>query len=342
MPNRTPLSDRPEPSKRPTQRREPRGEGRRAGVPNSKPLPDLEARRERCVKMQALRKPGSSKGSPSAGGKRRVKRIVGGVELEIREALFAQAYVEKLSGAQAVIDAGYNPSSMYSLGTELLKRPHVMQAIQNLFEERAKRLEISQDQVVRYWWNLAHADAREFAVRTNCRYCWGQDFQYQFTLNEMRLAKQQHYEKQLKRPENSRVPFDDLGGDGYDLTREPNPECPECRGLGAYNPQALDLSTLSPTAAMLYNGIKPTTHGYEISMRDRSFAMQQVQNLLGFVVDRRVVLVKAPDLEKLSDSEIAEAIMRLEKKVDLDENEFSEVGDDGNVINADETLDKSG
>jgi phage terminase small subunit len=358
MPERPPLPDFPEPPKR-------KG-GRPKGVPN-KPITEENYNKPKIQRKPRDPVPGRPEyGTPeweeyrreysSRGGKKRtgrrphvgnhigslraVKWIIDGAVLDGREAKFAQAYVELLNGKAAATVAGYKETAADEMSRVLLLRPHVAKAIQTLFDERAKRLEISQDQVVRYWWNLAHADAREFAVRTNCRYCWGEDFQYQFTLNELRQAKQEHYEKQLKRPESSRVPFDDLGGDGYDLTRDPNPECPECRGLGAYNPQALDLGAVSPTAAMLYNGMKPIHGGYDIGLRDRSYAMLQVQKLLGFEVDRRLVLVKAPDLEKLSDGEIVAAIKQLEKKVDLDENEFSEVGDDGNVIDAEGGKDK--
>src|SRR6266851_3096803 len=109
-----------------------------------------------------------------------------------------------------------------------------------------------------YWQILAYVDVvKELnpVKQGCCRYCHGTDNQYQYTLNEMREASRQHLQVQLKiRDQNLRVPFDELGGRGYDPRRPPLNNCPECHGFGISIIVPLNLDNLSLAARMLYDG----------------------------------------------------------------------------------------
>lgn len=168
---------------------------------------------------------------------------------------------------------------------------------------------VSQTQVANYWWALATADARELFPRTCCRYCWGKGNMYQYTKAEMR-------QRRLKAAEK-RIPLDEEGGEGFDVRRPPNPDCPECRGLGVWNLDALDLSKVSPAAAMLFDGLvfkkgrEGETWVAEVRLRNRSYAARMFQRLMGYEVERKTVYAKMVDPSQLDDTELIRELERL-------------------------------
>ncbi len=182
--------------------------------------------------------------------------------------------------------------------------------------ELAKKFSVSPNQIAHYWWLLATADARELTPKTCCRYCWGQDNQYQFTKNEALRARREHLKRQLALPEDARVPFDEEGGDDFDRTKDPNSECPECRGAGTFDLGALDFAKMSPAAALLYDGVRIGSDGsVEVKMRNRTQAMQMLQRLLGFEVERKMMLLRTFDPAQLHDDELVREIERLQQDV---------------------------
>jgi hypothetical protein len=101
-------------------------------------------------------------------------------------------------------------------------------------------------------------------------------------LAEFRLARGPHLSKQLKLPPEERKPFDELGGIGYDKTKQPNPACPECNGKGIWISRPINLDALSPAAAMLFDGVKQDRNGnIEIKLRDRSRALEMFGYITG-------------------------------------------------------------
>ncbi len=161
-----------------------------------------------------------------------------------------------------------------------------------------------------YWQMLAYVDVvKELnPVRQgSCRYCYGIDNQYQFTLNEMRIARRSHLLAQLKiRDHNLRSEFDEQGGDGYNPCLLPNRDCPECHGFGMVIIVPLDFNKLSPAARMLYDGIKLNRDGsLELKLRSRDRAMENLQKLMGFDVE-----VEAADFEMLSDAALDASVQR--------------------------------
>lgn len=66
-----------------------------------------------------------------------------------RQAAFVQEYLVDLNATQAAIRAGYSEKTAGRTGHENLKKPEIAQAIQEAQAERAERLEVTQDDVVR-------------------------------------------------------------------------------------------------------------------------------------------------------------------------------------------------
>ena len=223
--------------------------------------------------------------------------------------LFAHEFAKDFNGTQAVVRAGYQGTNPTQAASELLSYPDVKAVVSKLVAERTDRLQIAADDIARYWFKLATADARDLCpvIVSCCRYCYGIDHQYQFTLNEMRTQRQQHQLIQLKKkkPED-RVEFDELGGDGYDFTHKPLADCPECHGVGIATIVPVDVTKLSDQAALLYDGYKIGKDGtVEIKVRDRSRAMDSLTEILGLGKKRRIL---EHNPEDMSDEEIDSAL----------------------------------
>jgi phage terminase small subunit len=214
-------------------------------------------------------------------------------------------------------------------GAKLLKRPHVNAALLARLQGRAKREGVETDYVLHRWALLEKADPRELSEHwmVPCRRCWGVDHQYQFNDVELRDEKQAHLARMLQivDPKN-RVPFDELGGGGYTILREPcrGPDwvefhtrrgrkgqltetadhtCPECYGDGIPHVVFHDTRYLSPGAALLYKGTRLTKGGYEITTRDQDAVRVELAKHLGYY--REHTPLTEFDPEKLTDAHLA-------------------------------------
>lgn len=65
-----------------------------------------------------------------------------------KQAAFVREYLVDLNATQAAIRAGYSETSAHSIGHENLSKPEISSAIQKAFEERAERIEVTQDEVL--------------------------------------------------------------------------------------------------------------------------------------------------------------------------------------------------
>lgn len=162
---------------------------------------------------------------------------------------------------------------------------------------------------------LATADPRDLVSihRGACRFCWGESFDRQWTAGEWRDA---YYEAKAADPNAAAPPL--RGGLGYDFTREPNPECPECRGIGEERVFVKDTRKLSRAAAKLIAGVKSTREGIELKHRDQDGALLALGKVCGIFVDRSEITGKdggplqlqpVQPLEQLSPDQL-EAIIR--------------------------------
>jgi len=252
----------------------------------------------------------------------------------LEEQRLAQEYLVDLDSAAAGARAGLSPAQARGLlGTE-----RVQLAIARERSRRSTTTQIYADEVLRRWDLLAYADPRELAEhwRVPCRYCWGHDHRFQFTSVELREAEQHHLAKQMQHAEKDRVPFDDLGGDGYTINRAPcrglawahvtqredlvnsDHDCPSCHGHGISHVKFHDTRHLSPAGRALYKGIKVGAHGaFEILTHDQIYAQQMLTRHLGLLNDRR----PPPDdidPEKFTDDQLDRAIASYEQRIEQD------------------------
>ncbi|MDB5957523.1 hypothetical protein [Ramlibacter sp.] len=89
------------------------------------------------------------------------------------------------------------------------------------------------------------------SVHQACAYCHGRDHRRQRTRQEMQADRRAHRRDQAKmRGLYERAgkiyrarPFDPEGGDGFDPTKPPHPQCPSCLGHGVLRHAALNVRT---------------------------------------------------------------------------------------------------
>lgn len=231
-----------------------------------------------------------------------------------KQARFAQEYIIDMNATQAAIRAGYSERTAYSQGERLLKHAEVREEIARLRAKLSDKLEITAENVVRRWWEIATADPNELIQfrRRCCRYCYGENHGYQWRdENEFAaaLAAASEQRDQSKKgvdddetvqafmdrmlsdaPLGPKLPNDD-GGYGFRRDREPVASCPNCDGEGVADIHAADSRKLTGSARALYAGVKQTQSGFEIKMQDQGKALDNVARYLGLFKDKVEVSV---------------------------------------------------
>lgn len=194
--------------------------------------------------------------------------------------VFILEYIKDFNGTRAAIDAGYSSKTARQKAVELLNDPRIDAAINEAIKDRAKRLRIDADSVLYKWWQIVNADPNELTQlrRFNCRYCWGDDHEYQWTPKQYERACLDAQKDDQPEPYN-------LGGSFYEKKRAPHPDCPECGGDGAEQVYFADTTELSPQAKLLYQGVEQTKFGIKINMADQSKVLENVARHLGMFKD---------------------------------------------------------
>lgn len=213
-------------------------------------------------------------------------------KFQLRLELFVQEYIKDLNGRKAALRAGYSAVNARSQAFELLERPDVQAMVQQARAELVAATKIETQEVLERLHAIATADPRELIelYRGCCRYCYGKDHRYQRTPREMEDAKAQYLEMLAEAADAKKVPpFDTAGGLGWNPTKDPNPVCPECFGQGAHYAHAKDTRDLSPSARLLYAGVKETQHGIQVQMHDQVAALVKVGEHLGMFSKRVAV-----------------------------------------------------
>lgn len=215
-------------------------------------------------------------------------------DLTPRQRLFVAEYLKDLNATQAAIRAGYSSTSARQLGAENMANPAIRSAVDQALAERAKRLSLEADDVVRELAAVVAADPRELIeyVRQSCRYCHGEGHRYQRTpaereraLSEWQRLKDLH-ERDAETAGQPFAEFDEQGGVGFDPRREPHPDCPECFGRGEQQAVIADTRYLSPAAARLYAGVKVTRDGVELKTVSREKFVELAGRHLGMWNDK--------------------------------------------------------
>lgn len=222
--------------------------------------------------------------------------------LTAKQQLFVKEYLVDLNATQAAIRAGYKEKTARAMGAENLTKPNIQAAIAEQMDKRAAKVEITAEQVLQRWIDIAFADPNEIIHfrRVCCRHCFGIDHEYQWT-------DEREYEETVSRIRQDAEMKDidvqlpsDIGGYGFDPLLRPHPKCPVCHGEGHGQLHINDTRDLSPRAKALYAGAKTTASGLEIKFRDQDKALDSIARHLGMYKDS-VKLEGELGLKKLED-----------------------------------------
>lgn len=212
--------------------------------------------------------------------------------MDARDQIFVTSYLTDFNAARAARAAGHGGRHTSSVGYHMLRRPEIRAAIDEALAARLARVkaglekvEASENFVLQQWLDIAMADANEIVQhrRTCCRYCHGVDGKYQRTRAEYEADYRSH---QADPARALAAEFDPQGGDGFNATLDPNPECFECFGEGQSGVHLADTRDLSPGARALYAGVKQTKDGIEVKFNSKDKALEMIARHLGMLKDR--------------------------------------------------------
>lgn len=178
------------------------------------------------------------------------------------------------------------PSTIYVQGHRLLKHskigPIIEARLSALGESLTEETETTVVRLMQEFADLARANPDEVTgLRIGaCRYCHGADHMYQWTPAEYAAAVKAAEVREINGGQATEYP-DPTGGLDFDRTASPNPACPECRGEGITRQVPVDTSKLSPGGRALFAGVKPTSNGPEVKLRDRDKALENLAKIAG-------------------------------------------------------------
>lgn len=227
-------------------------------------------------------------------------------QLTMNDWLFIGEYVKDFHATNALRRSGiYSGEYMGNEAARRFNKPLVRAEIAKIREEIIGRVTLNAQLVTQDILNVLNADPRELVevVTLACRHCHGVEHYYQRTLNEYRVD-------QFK-ANATNVPFEPLGGTGFNPHKGPHPDCPECFGIGVVEERLKDVRFLSPAAAALYMGAKRGKHGIEVGMRSKDAARKDAALILGMNKETLKVLTK--DIKDMTDEELLVMAMGGEK-----------------------------
>lgn len=207
-------------------------------------------------------------------------------ELDDQERTFCDRYVLTLDAHRAALDAKYALTTARTHAYTWVKdpgaKPALYETIQHRRKEHLKNFEVEASELRQRVWLAATADPTELVEfrRTCCRWCWGALHKYQWTLNELQAA--------VANAERMGGKLPDLeGGVGFDATRDPAADCPECFGEGIETIRAKDSRDLSVGARMIFKGVKRTKGGgFEVVTADQLAYKKFFAELCGMTIKK--------------------------------------------------------
>lgn len=219
------------------------------------------------------------------------KILVDDEQLTPQQRLFIAEYLKDNNATQAANRAGYSKKTAREQGARLLSNVHIARTIAEQQKLSIVRALAGADEVLEKMWSIATFDANQLSQyrRGSCRYCWGEDHNYQWR-DDVEYQEKLQEAIAREKPEPN-----DTGGYGYSHNREPHPECPRCDGDGIGQAYFADTRSLSAGAAMAYAGVKVSKNGIEITAINRERMFEAIIKRLG-----------------LADSELAQRLQLLE------------------------------
>lgn len=246
--------------------------------------------------------PGQIDGLDASGYGELLAEIVKNFDLSQREARFVMEMAVDGNASAAYVRAGYESKGANGHASRLVSKGSIQAALTHVRAKVAERTGFSAEEALQLAADILRADTRELVEYkvSNCRYCYGDGHLYQRTAGEMAMARVKHDAQVARRQERKKEyedpGFDEQGGEGFDLRRAPNTECPVCAGEGAGRVVIKDTRTVSKAAAALYAGVKEGKDGIEVKFHDKGTVLDKMFRYHGlYEVDNKQKATAAAD-----------------------------------------------
>lgn len=223
-----------------------------------------------------------------------------------KQNMFARRLFEGDTQAEAY-KASYDASKMTDASIvaeakKLAANPAVQDALADLTTDAEYVSTLSVAWVLKQYMQIATADVNELVEsrRICCRHCYGIDHKYQWADVEewalefariMEVNERREKSRATDKPAPEPLPSD-AGGFGFWATLEPVGDCPKCFGIGTQTVHIHDTRKLKGAAKLLYAGIKQTSNGFEIKLRDQDGALEYLAKYLG--IDKKTLEMTGP------------------------------------------------
>jgi phage terminase small subunit len=172
-------------------------------------------------------------------------------------------------------------------------------------------------EVIDRLYDILTADLTEVVQhrRVNCRYCHGENYEYQRKDWEMDRDVN-NYIARGKNPEM----FNRMGGGGFDDDGDVNPNCPNCHGHGIGKTYMHDTRNLSRKVKNAIASIKATKSGTEVKFHDWLKAFYIYAQMRGLIVERKQISVL--DLSQMPEAQLDQLLEQSAPLIDNDDPEF--------------------
>lgn len=202
-------------------------------------------------------------------------------------------------GEAAARQVGVPATRAYGASQKWLRDPRVRRKLAEVELETLRRQNVDMDLVMRQMLVRATTPVTEAlgeVIIPPCRHCWGTNNEYQRTHAEWEKDERKHDEdlaawvRAGSKEKTKPLPFNPMGGDGYDPEAPPNPDCPNCYGRGDIrNPVHLPIDTrfMSAEGKLLLAGFEIGKDGYKLKTRDQDTATASLISVLKDVIQLR-------------------------------------------------------
>lgn len=212
------------------------------------------------------------------------------------EESFARLFVLYNNATRAYVEAAQFAGSRHIARThawEMSNRPHIRARVRDYESAAAAATVIDYAAILEHDRAIVegyrYADQITQHVHQCCRYCHGVGHKYQWVdfeeylgaltrVDDENVKRQEYGQKALPIPS-------DIGGYGFEVSKEPNLFCPRCEGRGTSVAVIADTTALQGPARVLVKGIKVTNSGTEVLLHDVDKAKERLLRAGGILKD---------------------------------------------------------
>lgn len=196
--------------------------------------------------------------------------------------MFIGEYVVDWDSHAAMMRTGYVGKYPRQRAYDILKKPDVRAEVERIRNTIIVKVQsISSSAAIDDAVAVLNANPLDLVEHKDgaCRWCYGKDHLYHFTVNEQIVDRRRY--KTTDDYLVQQIPYDPAGGTGYDKYAEPHPDCPECNGQGVPYMTIRDSRTIPPESQRLIAGYKMTKNGLEVIMRSQDAAREALARYTG-------------------------------------------------------------